>query len=152
MAAIILLAPTSNWGRMVDRATGSMGWSHVLLDAGEEDDDGIPLWWDCTPAKGIHRVRATQTNYSRRDSARIELQPADSIFVWRCATVCQGRNYSTKDSCASWVIRCLPQYLEVFCEAVAERYKMPLSPNVLAIAFGISEPGETVVIGSDGSS
>ena len=151
MAAIILLAPTSNWGRMVDRATGAMGWSHVLLDAGEEDDDGIPLWWDCTPSKGIHRVRATQTNYTRRDSARIELQPADSIFVWRCATVCENRRYGTKDSCASWIIRCLPPYLEVFAETVADRYKLPLSPNVLAIAFGVSEPGDTVFLGRDPS-
>ena len=151
MAAIILLAPCTSWGRMVDRCTGAMGWSHVLLDALEEDEDGNALWWDCTPAKGIHRVRASSTNYAQRDHARIELTPEDSIFIWRCATVCEGRNYGTRDSCASWVIRCLPPYLEVFAEAVAERWKIPLSPNALAIAFGVDAPGDTVYIGRDPS-
>ncbi len=151
MAAILLMSPVSGWGRMVDNVTGGHGWSHALLDAGEQDADEIPLWWDCTPQKGIHRVRATESRYARRDTARIELQPQDSIFVWRCANVCEGRRYGSRDNCASWIIRCLPPYLEVFAEAVADRFKLPLSPNVLAIAFGVESPGDTVYIGREPS-
>ena len=147
MAAILLMTPITVGGRIVDSLTGGYGFSHCVLDANEEDMDGTPLWWDCTPKRGIHRVRATDSKYVSRETARIELEPEDSIFIWRCASACEGRRYSTRNSCASWLIRCLPPYLEVFAEAVSERYKLPLSPNTLAIAFGIETPGDVVTLG-----
>ena len=147
MTAILLIAPNTTWGRMVDAVTGGLGWSHVVLDADEEDESGEALWWDCTPKKGIHRVRASESKYRDREFSRIELAPQDGLFVQQCAEVCQGRRYSSKDSCASWIIRCLPPHLEVFAEVAAERFRLPLCPNVLAIAFGVEHPGDAVYLG-----
>ena len=138
--------------RQVDRRTGSLGFSHVIVDAAEHNARGQRLVYDVLPLLGVHRVPLSHRYGSRRNLlprplVRISL-PVEVGTELRGAMRSQvGLPYdlpATVDPkrpglvCSRLVHRGLPMSLRSRIKPHSKRH--PVSPNCIARAFGVEGP------------
>ena len=143
-STIYLFSPVSTIGRIVDRWTGGLGFSHAVI----RTESGT--WIDCTPKKGVHVIDPAERNYRIRPSGRVEIEGAAGAYVDHCAESFIGREYSDAHNCGSWIVKALPPALESWVEDCAARWRIPISPNALAVAFGVDTDATAVEVAGTG--
>ena len=138
--------------RGVDTRTGNVGFSHVVVDAGERDDTGARLVYDCFPREGVRRVRLSERYGSHRNGmlrpmvrAVIPARHAERVRAALGAIVGQSYDVLTAFApsrdrlvCSLMVMKALPRDLTRGVRPHSPRH--PVSPNDLARAFGIAGP------------
>lgn len=138
--------------RNVDTRTGGLGFSHVVVDAGERDETGARLVYDCFPREGVRRVRISDRYGSNRDGSvrpivRAVIPNRDAERVRAALGALVGQSYDLLTAfapardrlvCSLMVMKALPRDLTRGVRAHTPRH--PVSPNDLARAFGITGP------------
>lgn len=143
--SIVLVAPRTAVGRIVDQSTGAHGFSHVALDACEFDDRGA-LAIDCTPQGGVQR-RPLREIVGDADHVRLLLPFAAGREAYGCARAKLGTPYSAlafvagdrrtrADGavCSEVIADCLPDSLRT---SITRTPGAPVSPNDIARAFNV---------------
>lgn len=137
--------------REVDERTGRLGFSHVVVDAGELDPQGRRLVYDCFPREGVRRVVLSERYGSERGKMRPRVRvslPERAVEHARGAmNALVGTPYDLASAvapsrpglvCSRLVMRGLPEDLAERVRPMSDRH--PISPNDLARAFGVAGP------------
>lgn len=154
-AVLLIGADHRNWvERNVDESTGGVGFSHVVVDAAERDENGARLVYDCFPREGVRRVRLSE-RYGSAGRDREAMRPVVRAVIpnrWAAhvrsglaALVGQAYDVLTAFApsrgglvCSHMVMRVLPPELTRNVRPHSSRF--PVSPNDLARAFGVASP------------
>ena len=139
--------------REVDERTGGLGFSHVVVDAGERDESGARLVYDCFPREGVRRVRLSERygsdrgGYLMRPVVRAVIPKSHGDHVRSTLSALVGQSYDVLAAfapsrnglvCSRMVLRVLP---DSTCSRVrSHSARHPISPNDLARAFGVASP------------
>lgn len=138
--------------RGVDRQTGGLGFSHVVIDAGERDETGARLVYDCFPREGVRRVRLSERYGSNRDGTprpivRAVVPRVHNERVRSAAAALVGQSYDVLTAfapsrdrlvCSLLAMKVLPPELTSGVRPSSRWH--PVSPNDLARAFGVASP------------
>lgn len=152
--SIVLFEPDSPESRLIDAATGSVGFSHSAIDGCESDAAGHPLFIDCRPGDGVSRVPAS--SYAGRPSVRVWLPLVAGRELYGCARGRVGLPYDTLGLvvpktgpvggviCSQLIYDCMPTDLR---EQIPDwpRHR-PVSPNDLARGFGARPGAEDITL------
>lgn len=118
-SAIVLVRPHSLIGRVIDRATGSRGWSHCFVDP-DWTLRGDPIVIDVSFARGVEFARWSAVVPDGVETLRIELDDATARYFLDRVRRCLGRRYDFKAMalqplqrvrgtyCSMVVAECLP--------------------------------------------
>lgn len=152
--SIVLFEAVGAESEIIDAATGGHGFSHVVIDGCEADDQGRPLMIDCRPGLGVARVPAQE--YRDRDRVRIWLPRCEGREMYGCARGRVGQPYDALGLivpktgpvgglvCSQLVYECLPVDLRERIPPWPQ--SRPVAPNDLAIGFGATVGGSDVVL------
>jgi len=146
--AIVLFAPADPAAVLIDRTTGSLGFSHAAIQGCEVTVEGEPLLLDCQAGLGVTR-RPESVYGGRRRSYVVLLGPA-AAELYGCARARVGADFAPAGDgylCAQFVAGCLPADLRRRVEG-ARSFAGPggiPTPNQIAAAFGV-RPGQDVVV------
>jgi hypothetical protein len=141
VSLVLVGADDSILSRMIDRATGRGGFSHVYVDPCRTVN-GKPRVIDYTVARGVHW--ASPNIYRKRRRVRLELDAATGAELWGCVRSRIGRPFrmlpmaiagGSAASCVGLVVSCMPGWLRT--ELEARRVGPCISPNTLAAFAGI---------------
>lgn len=137
--------------RTVDTQTGRRGFSHVVVDCGEVDQDGRRLVYDCFPREGVRRVVLSERYGTCRGQLRkrvqVTLPEADGDRMRGAMAALVGAPYDVAATidprrrglvCSRLVMRGLSEDLAARVRPHTPRH--PISPNDLARAFGVRGP------------
>jgi len=151
--AFVLIAADRSSGveRVVDAQTGYRGFSHVVVDCGEFDEQGRHLVYDCFPREGVRRIALSERYGSAggrpRRRVRVQLPPSDGAYMRGAMSALVGAPYDVVAAvapgrrglvCSRLVMRGLPEELARRVTPLEPRH--PISPNDLARAFGVHGP------------
>lgn len=143
--SIVLFEADDAEGRLVDAATGGLGFSHVAVDGCEADEQGRPLLIDCRPGLGVARV--LEAEYGERRRVRVWLPLCEGRELYGCVRGRVGQPYDTLGLvvpktgpvggvvCSQLVYECLPTALRE--QVPAWPKGRPVAPNDLGRGFGI---------------
>lgn len=145
--AILFVTPFDLDTRGVDFATGRHGFGHVALWSGIVER-AQPIVLDASMTTGDVRFRPLSAMTRGAPYYRHELDPVMGAWIFKRALRCVGKPYDTAGlfrgrrndaafTCSGLVCCALPLQLEQRARAVADRMRRPVSPNALAIAFGV---------------
>lgn len=152
--SILLWEPTSIEGRIIDAATGGVGFSHVALDACEVDAEGTSLVIDCRPALGVTRVPLR--DYGDRGVTRVWLPLVPGRELYGCIRGRVGLPYDALGVvlpktgpvggvvCSQLVFECMPPSLRK--KVPPWPSSRPVAPNDLARGFGSVPGGKDIVL------
>lgn len=146
----VLLVHTGShpFSRIVNRASGRRGFSHIILDGCEIDESGRSLVIDVDRGKGVVRRPLLEATEGK-PYVRVYLPLQVGAQLLGCARAQLGQPYSPRAlvdtkhdgvTCASLVQRCLPEHLRV-----PSPRGRSVAPNDFARAWGISVNGPRVV-------
>lgn len=136
------------FSKIVNFASGSRGFSHIVLDGCEIDEHGKSLVIDVDRGKGVIRrplLKATDG----KPYVRVYLPLDVGAQLLGCARSKLGEPYSPGavfknnhhgTTCANFLQRCLPEHLRI-----PEPRGRSVAPNDFARAWGISTGGPRVV-------
>ena len=140
--------------RIVDAATGGLGFSHVAVDGCEADEHGRTLLIDCRPGLGVARV--LEAEYGERRRVRVWLPLCEGRELYGCVRGRLGLPYdglglvAPKTGpvggvvCSQLVYECLPQRLQA--RASASPRGRPVAPNDLARSMGATTTGGDIIL------
>lgn len=152
--AIVLFSPEGLEERLIDAASGGLGFSHVAIDGCEVDPAGAALLFDCQPSLGL--LRRPEADYGQRRRARVWLPWCEGRELYGCVRGRLGLPYDALGLvvpktgpvggvvCSQLVFECMPA-------ALRERVppwpsSRPVAPNDLARAFGVTAGGPDVTL------
>ena len=152
--SLVLWEPASIEGRIIDAATGGIGFSHVVLDACEVDSQGASLVIDCRPAVGVTRIPLY--DYGERKPTRVWLPLMAGRELYGCVRGRIGLPYDALGLvlpktgpvggvvCSQLVFECMPDSLRK--KVPPWPPSRPVAPNDLARGFGAVPGGEDIVL------
>lgn len=152
--SIVLWEPDSIEGRIIDAATGAVGFSHVSLDACEVDPYGAPLVIECRPALGVTRI--SLHDYGQRKATRVWLPLTPGRELYGCVRGRVGLPYDALGLvlpktgpvggvvCSQLVFECMPESLRK--QIPPWPPSRPVAPNDLARGFGAVPGGQDIVL------
>lgn len=128
--------------RAIDDVTGSLGFSHLLLDPCRVDAQQRRMFVDYTAARGVHWT--TLQPYAHRRVVSIPLPDPLATEVWGCTRARLGQpmnvqalalGLDTRASCVGLIVSCLPWSMQR--ELHKRRVGPCVSPNTIALAYGV---------------
>lgn len=136
---LVRVDPASVVSKMVDRLTGSRGYSHVYVDPCRTID-GKRMVIDYTPLRGVHW--APVNVYANRQVDFVKLDDQQAMEVWGCVRSRIGRPFKVAPmvlaapsvaNCVGLVVSCMPG--DIRRELDKLREGPCVSPNTLARYF-----------------
>ncbi len=105
---LVFHPPDDTVGAIVDAASGSLGISHVVVDACETDAQGVALVYDCQPMEGV--TRKPKSVFAGRPALLVTLEGAAAWHLrgWMSARV--GAPYTMDSTCAAVIASGLRGY------------------------------------------
>lgn len=153
--SIVLFEADDLESRIVDAATGGLGFSHVAVDGCEVDEQGRPLLIDCRPGLGVARV--LEAEYEERRRVRVWLPLCEGRELYGCVRGRVGQPYDALGLvvpntgpvggvvCSQLVYECLPASLQARVP-ISWYTGRSVAPNDLAKGFGATAGGDDIVV------
>lgn len=148
---LLFFEPWTDAGRLIDEATGGLGYSHVAVDACEQHD-GEPMIFDCQVGEGV--TRSPRARYHGRGVRTVTLASSEGAELRACLAAKVGKPYELGGlfglggeeaiTCANAVASCLPQRLRELVRGTPARgWSAAMNPdlmsaNRIAEAFGVA--------------
>lgn len=152
--SIVLFEANDLESRIVDAATGGLGYSHVAVDGCEADEQGRPLLIDCRPGLGVARV--LEAEYGDRRRVRVWLPLCEGRELYGCVRGRVGQPYDVLGLvvpktgpvggvvCSQLVYECLPTTLRGLIPGWPK--ERPVAPNDLARGLGAAADGGDIAL------